>query len=79
LLFRDAADLASKIELIENDPALAEQYRRNAPERVRNVYNWERITAQYEELFYLLANGEDATQKHSSVREADREPVVATL
>lgn len=78
LLFRDAADLAGKIELVEGDPALAEEYRRRAPDRVRNVYNWERITDQYEELFYLLANGQDPTQNHSSVRRADREPVAAT-
>lgn len=78
LLFRDANDLANKIELIERDPDLAENYRRHAPERVRDVYNWERIASQYEELFYLLANGEDPTQKHSSVRELERETVTST-
>ena len=67
LLFRDADDLAEKIRLIETNPDLAENYRRHAPERVRDVYNWERITSQYEELFYLLANGDDPTQAHSSV------------
>jgi len=67
LLFRDAEDLAAKIELIENKPELAESYRSRAPERIRTVYNWERITDQYEELFYQLAAGENPTQVHSSV------------
>jgi glycosyltransferase involved in cell wall biosynthesis len=71
LLFRDAADLAAKIDLIEQTPDLAEDYRRRAPDRIRNFYNWERIVDQYEELFYQLAAGEDPTQVHSSVREAE--------
>jgi glycosyltransferase involved in cell wall biosynthesis len=79
LLFRNADDLAHKIERLEADPELAGSYRRRAPERVRDVYNWERITSQYEELFYLLANGEDPTRKHSSVREFERETVASSL
>jgi glycosyltransferase involved in cell wall biosynthesis len=75
LLFRDADELAEKIRLIESDPELAENYRRHAPERVRDVYNWDRITSQYEELFYLLAAGEDPTQVHSSVCELEKEIV----
>ncbi|HEV2962243.1 MAG TPA: hypothetical protein VG649_10495, partial [Candidatus Angelobacter sp.] len=42
-------------------------YRHRAPERIRTAYNWERITDQYEELFYQLATGEDPTRVHSSV------------
>jgi hypothetical protein len=34
---------------------------------VRNVYNWDLITEQYEALFYQLAAGEDPTKVHSSV------------
>jgi glycosyltransferase involved in cell wall biosynthesis len=67
LLFRDAGDLAGKIALIENQPALAQRLRERAPDRIRTVYNWERITDQYEEFFYQLAAGEDPTQVHSSV------------
>jgi glycosyltransferase involved in cell wall biosynthesis len=69
LLFQDADDLAEKIRLIEDNPGLAEDYRRRAPDRVRDVYNWDRITDQYEELFSLLASGDDPTRKHSSVCE----------
>jgi glycosyltransferase involved in cell wall biosynthesis len=75
LLFQSADDLAEKIRLIEEDPALAQDYRRRAPERIRAVYNWERITDQYEELFYQLAAGEDPTRVHSSVREHAEQPV----
>ena len=74
LLFNNAEDLAAKIGLIEKEPCRAEEYRRRAPERIRTVYNWERITDQYEELFYQLAAGEDSTQVHSSVREPDQRP-----
>jgi glycosyltransferase involved in cell wall biosynthesis len=69
LLFRDSDELAEKIHLIESKPELAESYRRQAPDRIRAAYNWERITDQYEELFYLLAAGEDPTRVHSSVFE----------
>src|SRR5260370_8965345 len=67
LLFHDADDLAEKIQLVESRPELAESYRLRAPERIRAVYNWDRITDQYEELFYQLAAGEDPTRVHSSV------------
>jgi glycosyltransferase involved in cell wall biosynthesis len=69
LLFANAGELAEEIRLIEEQPALAEDYRNRAPDRIRKVYNWERITDQYEELFYQLAAGEDPTKVHSSVRE----------
>ncbi|HMC32359.1 MAG TPA: glycosyltransferase [Candidatus Angelobacter sp.] len=78
LLFRDADDLARKIHLIESSPETAESYRRRAPDRIRTVYNWDRITDQYEELFYQLAAGEDPTQAHSSVLgHVDKESTVS--
>jgi len=77
LLFRDAMDLASKIQLIEDQPELAQSYRHSAPERIRTFYNWDRIVGQYEELFYMLASGEDPTQVHSSICDNEVEPVVS--
>jgi glycosyltransferase involved in cell wall biosynthesis len=77
LLFRDAADLADKIRLIEEQPAVAEKLRQQAPDRIRTFYNWDRIVDQYEELFYQLAAGEDPTRIHSSVREAERQLMLA--
>jgi glycosyltransferase involved in cell wall biosynthesis len=71
LLFRDADDLAAKIQLIDEHPEIAADYRRRAPERIRTTYNWDRIVDQYEELFYQLAAGEDPTRIHSTVSEAE--------
>lgn len=68
LLFRDAQALADQIRRIEENPKMAEDYRRRAPQRIRDVYNWDRITDQYEELFYQLAEGRDPTKVHSSIR-----------
>jgi glycosyltransferase involved in cell wall biosynthesis len=73
LLFNEAADLAQKIAFIEANPAAANDYRSLAPGRIHDVYNWDRITNQYEELFYQLAAGEDPTRVHSSVKEGARE------
>lgn len=70
LFFRDADDLAAKIDMIETQPEVAARYRRLAPERIRSRYSWEKITDQYEELFHLLAAGEDPSRVHSSVLQA---------
>ena len=73
LLFRDADDLAGKIQQIEEKPEVAEGLRRLAPERIRAFYNWDRIIDQYEELFYQLAAGENPTRVHSSVLELEEQ------
>jgi glycosyltransferase involved in cell wall biosynthesis len=74
ILFKDAGDLAQKIISIERNPGLASEYRHRAPERIRTVYNWGRITDQYEELFHQLATGENPTRVHSSVSGATGQP-----
>jgi glycosyltransferase involved in cell wall biosynthesis len=60
-------DLARKLQEIEDRPETASEYRRRAPERIREAYSWETITNQYEEFFLRLAAGEDPTRTHSSV------------
>ncbi|HEY3768794.1 MAG TPA: glycosyltransferase [Candidatus Angelobacter sp.] len=75
VLFRDADELAAKITQLETHPEMAQGYRQRAPERIRDVYNWERITSQYEELFYLLAGGKDPTHVHSSVCQQETQTV----
>jgi glycosyltransferase involved in cell wall biosynthesis len=68
ILFEDNVDdLARKLQEIENDPDRASEYRRRAPERIREAYSWETITNQYEEFFLRLVAGEDPTRTHSSV------------
>lgn len=79
LLFRDADELAARINQIETNPQDAERLRLRAPDRVRGVYNWERITSQYEELFSLLADGGDPTREHSSIRDLERQNAIPVM
>lgn len=50
----DVDDLVRQMQAVEDDPEMAEEYRRHAPERIRQAYTWERITDQYEQFFYQL-------------------------
>jgi glycosyltransferase involved in cell wall biosynthesis len=68
LFDHDPADLARKLQRIEDHPELAAEYRNRAPRRIREAYTWEKITDQYEEHFYQLAAGEDPTKIHSTVK-----------
>jgi glycosyltransferase involved in cell wall biosynthesis len=69
LFARDATDLARKLQQIEDHPEQAAKYRIRAQNRIREAYTWEKITDQYEELLLQLANGEDPTKIHSTVRQ----------
>lgn len=51
---RDIEDLAEKLQFVEDHPEVAEQYRRQAPDRIRQAYTWKHITDQYEDYFYNL-------------------------
>lgn len=68
----DASDLKRKIQEIEDNPTIAEEFRRRAPLRIRQAYTWDRITELYEELFLQLASGQDPTKTHSSTRDGER-------
>ena len=70
ILFESDTDLASKLADLERRPEVAAEYRRAAPNRIREAYTWDRITDQYEELFLELAAGQDPTQVHSSLQTA---------
>lgn len=70
----DPADLANKIQQIENHPETAAKFRLRAPERIRESYTWETITDQYEELFLQLAAGLDPTKVHSTLKQAYSQP-----
>ena len=79
LFERDAADLARKIQHIEDHPEVAAEYRTRAPQRIREAYTWEMIADQYEELFLLLASGQDPTSVHSNVTRAPVAELQAAL
>jgi len=61
LFERDVNDLAHKLQYIEDHPEVADGYRQRAPARIRERYDWEKITDQYEEFFRRLAAGDDPT------------------
>jgi len=63
----NAGDLAKKLQYLEDHPEVAAEYRKRAPDRIREAYTWEHIVDQYEELFLELAAGDDPTQIHSTV------------
>ena len=63
----DVADMTKTLQHIEDHPGVAAEYRRRAPERIREAYTWGKITDQYEELFVRMARGEDVTRTHTSV------------
>jgi glycosyltransferase involved in cell wall biosynthesis len=70
----DPADLSNKMQLIENHPEIAARFRLRAPERIQKRYTWEMITDQYEELFIQLANGQDPTKEHSTIKHPCSQP-----
>lgn len=54
-----APSLRQQLERLASNPALVEDYRRKALERVRKHYSWDGVTHQYESLFYRLLGGEE--------------------
>ncbi|HEV7698685.1 MAG TPA: DUF1972 domain-containing protein [Pyrinomonadaceae bacterium] len=53
--YSDAGELTDKIQEVLGDPALVESLRATAQERVRQNYDWETVTDEYEQLFEKLA------------------------
>jgi glycosyltransferase involved in cell wall biosynthesis len=51
---RNVEDLRSKLQYVDENPAVVEEYRHKAPQRIREAYTWDHITDQYEDLFYQL-------------------------
>jgi glycosyltransferase involved in cell wall biosynthesis len=74
LFENNPTDLANKIQLLEDRPEIAARFRLRAPERIRERYTWELITDQYEELFLQLANGQDPTKDHSTLKQPLSQP-----
>ncbi|MFZ0317852.1 MAG: DUF1972 domain-containing protein [Candidatus Sulfotelmatobacter sp.] len=59
---RSVEDLRRQLQTVEDDPAMAEDFRRRAPERIRQAYTWDHITDQYEEFFHHLVSGRAHTR-----------------
>jgi glycosyltransferase involved in cell wall biosynthesis len=60
---RGISGLSSKLKQLLESPALVNEYRRMAVERVREAYSWEAITRQYDELFAKLIGAADQTNR----------------
>jgi glycosyltransferase involved in cell wall biosynthesis len=59
ILFKnDPNDLACKLQFVEDEPLVAERYRRHAAQRILEEYTWDHITDQYEDYFRRLVAGE---------------------
>ncbi len=68
IVYDSVADLTGKLQNIIENPQMIGEYRRRAMARVLELYNWEQITDQYEELLSNLAGveitvGEPVTAK----------------
>jgi len=50
-----ADDLRRVLKVLLGSPALVEEYRQKARERARATYSWERVTDEYERLFFGLS------------------------
>lgn len=48
---KNVQNLAEKIQFAEADPESVAEFRRLAPERIRERFTWERITQEYDDLF----------------------------
>lgn len=44
-------DLLQKLQFVEQNPDITQQYRARVPNRIREAYTWEHITDQYEQFF----------------------------
>ena len=48
---KDVSALAQLIKRVERDPALVANLRAKAPQRIEEHYSWDKVSAQYDELF----------------------------
>jgi glycosyltransferase involved in cell wall biosynthesis len=78
IVYDSIADLTAKLQQVIDRPEIIGEYRRRAMARVLELYNWEQITDQYEELLSQLIgvkiqNSEPVTTQ--TVLTSDREPL----
>lgn len=50
-------DLSKKMEYLLNNEKIVREYKQRASERVKNVYNWDKIADRHEEIYYSLLKG----------------------
>jgi glycosyltransferase involved in cell wall biosynthesis len=57
IFYSNADELSATLADLLNDPSTVESFRTSAQERVRQNYDWEAVTDEYERLFEQLAGG----------------------
>jgi glycosyltransferase involved in cell wall biosynthesis len=57
LYAKDPAALSPKMQALIDDPDVAAEYRRRAPLRIQEAYQWDAVVADYEHLFERLISG----------------------
>ena len=65
IMFDNAKDLQAKLQQLEDNPSLADEYRRKAPERIRRAYTWDQVTDAYEKLFLACDAGDGRIEEHA--------------
>jgi glycosyltransferase involved in cell wall biosynthesis len=65
ILYSDADDLAEKLQRVLRDGSLVHSYRNRAQIRARDVYDWDHVVDQYEQLFARMA-GQQAPETGSA-------------
>jgi glycosyltransferase involved in cell wall biosynthesis len=58
ILYQSVESLAEKLQSLIGQPSMIAEYRQRSMARVKQYYNWEQITDQYEELLEQLAGTE---------------------
>jgi len=48
---KDERELATLMQRVEKEPALVDQLRRKAPQRIEKEYSWDKVSEQYDRLF----------------------------
>ena len=60
----DPDDLCRKLQYVDDNPQVAEEYRQRAPQRILEAYTWDHITDEYEKFFYGLVVGQEQPQEY---------------
>lgn len=61
--FSSTEDLTKKLQHLIDNPEIVQEYREKAKEYVRDNYNWETVTTQYEKLFQKYQKGKDYSKQ----------------
>lgn len=79
IVYGSVSDLTTKLQQVINHPEMIGEYRRRAMARVLELYNWEEITDQYDELLSKLAGIELPATMPVAAKQMPTESTVKTF